>query len=202
MPSTSEHPSAAHLKGAAFGEFLEWYFAHHQGEALREAVARLPPEARAGLDPRERRLGVVASTWYPAPAVHAVLDAFARAHPDAERAPLVHDGVQVVVTRMFRGLYAVLFELVATPERYTRHIQRAWRQLHDTGQREVQLLGPGEALSITSQWGGHHPVLCELTVETMCAVFERMGCKRVSAQRLECVSRGAHRCSAQLRWTR
>jgi hypothetical protein len=113
---------------------------------------------------------------------------------------LIRESTDAVVEHMLRGLYAVLFALVASPDRYARHIQRAWNQLHDTGTREVRIVAPGEAESIIREWPGHHPILCEMVHETTRAVFSHMRVGQVSVTRERCVSRGAHACVARVRW--
>ncbi len=189
-----------HIKGAAFGEFIGWYAEHHDLTPIRRAIAAVPMDRRAGLEPDEPRLGVVVSAWYPSTMVHLVLDQIVLVHGETGSQAIAHDGVQVVVSRMFRGLYSVLFGLVATPARYARHIQRAWLQLHDTGTRVVTLEGPNSALSVTRDWRGHHPLMCDITLETMQAVFQKMGCEDVEVSRLQCVRTGASDCRARVRW--
>ncbi|MEI8256841.1 MAG: hypothetical protein WCJ30_14300 [Deltaproteobacteria bacterium] len=189
-----------HIKGAAFGEFIGWYAEQHDLTPIRRVVAALPPEQRAGLEPDAPKLGVVVSNWYPTTVVDLVLDQIVSLHGENGSRVIAHDGVQVVSARMFRGLYAVLFGLVASPTRYARHIQRAWLQLHDTGTREVTIERANEALSVTRNWRGHHPLMCDITLETMRAVFERMGCDAVEVSRIQCVGAGAPDCRARVRW--
>jgi hypothetical protein len=45
-------------------------------------------------------------------------------------------------------------------------------------------------------------VLCTITIETMCAVLETMGCKALRWKRTACVSRGAKECVTLLEWTK
>ena len=59
---------------------------------------------------------------------------------------------------------------------------------------------PGQALSITYDWPGHHPQLCILANETMAAVFETLGCREVTIEPIQCVSRGDADCRCWVRW--
>lgn len=76
------------------------------------------------------------------------------------------------------------------------------KYIHDTGDRKIELTAPGEALSSVRNWAGHHRMLCLLTVETMCAMFETMGCKNVQHERASCVSDGATECVTRVTWTK
>jgi hypothetical protein len=194
-------PRSSHVKGAALREFLSWYTVHRQRAPLDGAIAALPAGERAGLVPGAEALGVVPSTWYPSRVTHVLLDAICNEMPTAARGRMVKEATEHVVDRMIRGVYAVLFRMVATPDRYAGQIQRVWGQLHDTGERRVQLQGGCEAESVTRGWAGHHELLCEVASETMGQVFERMGCGDVLVRRTACVARGDADCRTHLRWT-
>jgi hypothetical protein len=74
-------------------------------------------------------------------------------------------------------------------------------QLHSTGVRKMTILRTGEAVSRVERWTGHHSVLCLCTIETMRAMFERMGKRDVAWERTKCVSEGATSCVTTLTWT-
>jgi len=82
-----------------------------------------------------------------------------------------------------------------------------WKQLHSTGEREVTIFeepgpnGERRAESIVRDWPGHHPVLCTVTIETMCAIFETMGCREVEWRRTKCISKdGGRACVTERTW--
>ncbi len=55
---------------------------------------------------------------------------------------------------------------------------------------------------MVESWPGHHPLLCWITIYTMAYMFEVMGYKRWSVDRVACVSQGAARCETILRYRR
>lgn len=190
------------MKGAMLAEFLRWYSAHHDDAAIRALIDTDADAASLGLDSSRPSFGLVTSEWYPASLFHRIVDAGLGPFTTSERDKLMHNATDAVATTMLRGLYSVLFALVATPDRYSRHIQRAWSQLHDTGKREVLIVRPGEAASIIRAWPAHHPYLCQMVHETTRAVFSHMRVGAVSVERESCVVDGSPECVARLRWTK
>ncbi len=129
-----------------------------------------------------------------------LLDVVTERWSDAERSALAREANAHVVAKLSRGLYAALFRTVASPARYAKYIQRMWNVLHTTGLRTIVIEREGVLRSTTADWPGHHPFLCEVTVETMRAVFEAMGCEDVQVDRIGCISRGAKVCTAVVRY--
>lgn len=190
------------MKGSAVREFLRWYETRHATDALRGRVlATLPPDLAAAVDPRSEAFGILASDWYDARIVHALLDA-ATAGLDADgRRRLAREGVRAALAASVKGVYRVVIERLSTPELYARNIQRLWGLLHDSGRREIAVDGPGkQARSSVWAWGGHHPFLCEIVSETTGQLFEKMGCRDVVVERVSCVSEGEMRCESRLAW--
>lgn len=188
------------IKGSLLREFLIWYV-EREGEAILEPMVQsLSPDDRRLVDLASPALGLLASTWYPCTLVHGLLDFCGRGLSREEQRKLAREGNAFVVPRMVRGTYRVLFERLATPSLYARFIQPAWRQLHTTGERSMKLIGDHEVDSEVSNWPCHHPLLCDLTVETMTSVFQLMVGTPVQATRISCVSEGGARCRTLLRW--
>lgn len=194
------HAAIPHVKGSALTYWVAWYVEHHGAGALMAVAAQIPPEERGDLDPSSPSLGLIPTDWYPSSAVGRLLDGITEGMSDEERAALIRESTAAGVQQAIRGIFQLAFGLLATPERYARYIQRFWSQLHDTGRRRIDLVGPGEASSIIEDWPGHHPILCSVTMETMAAVFRRMGLQEVEVERVECVSEGHPRCRAHVRW--
>jgi hypothetical protein len=192
----------ARIKGAAFREFFLWT-ERTQGTAFRDVVAaRLPEDLRARVDTKAPALGLLASEWYPSAIVHTTLDVLAEGKTDDEIERIIMDGNRAVVPLLIRGVYKFMFENVASPELYARFIGRLWRQLHDTGDRAMEITSPTTARSTIARWPGHHPILCLITMHTMASVFEAMRCTNVRVERMACVSKGDLRCEALLTFER
>ncbi len=200
MSSSARVDEPALIKGGALRELLLWYETTHGRGYVAGTVARLDAERASDLSPERFALGLLPSSWYPAQVAHACLDSLAEIHGETEMRALLREGNAVVVRRMAHGLYQLLFKLVGSPELYSRHIQTAWRALHNTGTRAVLIERPGYAVSTIAGWAGHHPWLCEVTTETMRAVFESMGCTDLVIERVKCVSQGSSRCEAFVRY--
>ena len=187
------------VKGSALREFALWYEGRHGRAYVSAVLGRLVSTDQDLLWPDRQAFGLVASDWYPVEVAHAILDAIAAGRTPDEMHALVRDASEFTVRRLTRGLYQYLFRMVASPNLYAKHVQRAWRTLHTTGTRRVALTS-GVADSTIEDWPGHHPWLCLLTMETMRSVFLAMRCHDVELTRVECMSEGGGRCRALLRY--
>ena len=197
--SIVEAAEVARIKGSTTRELLLWYERKHGAGASVPLVEGLPPDLARLVDTSRPALGFLASAWYPVTLTHHLLDRALMDRTDEGRAT-AREAVRDITPRMIRGVYKVLFQAVASPELYARHIGRQWRRLHTTGDRTLVLRAPGEALSTVASWGGHHPFLCWMTIYTMESLFEAMRYKSVSVERIRCVSHGAADCATILRY--
>jgi hypothetical protein len=188
------------IKGGVIREFFAWYQDEVGVEKVRSLLPRVPEDMRALLDPDEPFLKILPASWYPSRLVCVMLDAISEGMTDAQIRKLAHDANRAVIRRDVGSVYRFLLDKLATPEMYALAVPRFWRQLHTTGVRKMRVLGDREAESVVSQWPGHHPLLCTITIETMCSVFELMGKKDVKWKRTACVSAGASECVTLLSW--
>ena len=189
------------IKGAIMRDCVVWYGERYGSDALKQAAERLPDDVRAMLDIESPTFHLLGSLWYPARLVHAFLEALARDRSATEMNRLLYDATRGLVKGGARqSVYRFFLERLVTPEIYAVCVPRFWRQLHSTGDRQVKIARRGYAESIVTNWPGHHPLLCTLTIETMSAVFETMGCKSVTWDRVACVSNGARECKTLLSW--
>jgi len=189
------------IKGAAFREFLIWYAARNGDAALGEMANRVDPEWRASLDPERAALGVLASQWYEAPLVHALLDALTSDLTRDERAAVATEASRAIMNRMLRGIYKTLFQLMATPSRYQRFGPKLWDAYYDSGTFRIDMPDDKTAICTVTKWDAHHPFICDLNCAAAPPVYEMMGCKSVRVIRTECVSLGGTRCEFVTNWT-
>jgi hypothetical protein len=189
------------VKGALVREMLLWYGARFGHEATARLAEAVPPHLASLVDASQPALGILAASWYPMALITPMLDRVLEGCHDEGR-ELARDANRDVVPRLIRGVYRIAFRAVASPELYARHVARLWRRLHTTGDRSMTLRAPGEALSVVENWPGHHPLVCWLTIYTMAYVFEAMGYKQWTVERLCCVGHGAARCETVLRFAR
>lgn len=190
------------MKGAVLRGFVEWYEAHHGQDSTRLLAEGLPADLRRELDPDEPGVKLLASSWYPARLCHAILDTITGDLSEAQVERMAHEATRWFVGRGSTGIYRFMLRRLVTPEMYAFSVARLWRQWHTTGDRAVSITSPTTAESKVLRWGGHHRVLCTVTIETMCAVFETMGCRGVTWKRTACVSRGSKECVTLVEWTK
>ncbi len=198
MPAPRVKPPR--IKGSAVREIVRWYARTHGAETVRHAAEQMPPELARELDLADETLGILSSTWYDVRIVHALLDELVAPYPAGVRHALLATAAREGVRASAGGVYRFVIGQIVTPSFYARNIQRLWRMLHDTGNREILIEREGFARSRTWDWPGHHPLVCEVTIETMCAVFELTGREDVVASRVSCVSDGASECVVDVRW--
>jgi hypothetical protein len=189
------------IKGAAFKEFLLWY-ARTEGQARLDAhLAACPLELQDQLSAGQPGLSVLASRWYDAPHIHALLDEVARGRSQAELRQLATAGSQAVMDATLRGLYRVLFQWMASPDRYARYAGKLWDAYYDSGEFSVTPEDGGKgAISIVRNWSSHHRLICELNRGAAIAIYAAMGLAGVTCQRPACVAEGNAECRFITRW--
>jgi hypothetical protein len=96
----------------------------------------------------------------------------------------------------------VLFESMATAERYARFAPKLWQSDSDSGTLDVALtsdmLG---AISTVKGWRGHHRLMCEPNRGAAVEIYAAIGCRAVTCERAVCVDRGEADCRFVTRWT-
>ncbi len=190
----------ARIKGSAVRELVRWYVRTHGDEGVRRAVQAMPKDVSSELDLTDEALGILSSSWYDVRLVHALLDALVAPYPPIERRALIASGAREAVRASATGVYRFVIAQIVTPGFYARNIQRLWNMLHDGVHREIVIERDGLARSRTWDWPGHHPIMCDVAVETMCAVLELTGKQDVVAARRSCISDGAPECVVDVRW--
>ena len=192
----------AMIKGGAIREFFAWYEERFGRESLRAMARHVPSDLAPLVDPDEPVVHFLASSWYPARLVHSMLDTMNDGRTALEIERLARDATRHVVAHGMSSVYRVLLAKLGSPQIYARMIPRMWRQLHTTGDRTVEIVEDGHAISKVANWAGHHRDLCIITTCLMCAVFEHMGKKNVKWTCVRCVSRdGGNECVYDVRWT-
>jgi hypothetical protein len=192
-------PTEPAIKGSMMRELLLWHDRRFGHDETVQLAQDLPPEARALIDTTQPALGILSASWYPMSVTHPMMSRVAERGGNEGR-DFAMQANREVVPRMIRGIYRTMFDVAATPELYAKHVGRLWRRLHTTGERSMDLRAPGEALSRVDRWTGHHPLACWLTIYTMAFVFEAMGFKHWTVERLTCASHGADRCETLLKY--
>ncbi len=166
---------------------MKWYDDTRGRELTLRAYQSLPPELRAHLDPERECFGILASTWYPVHIVSGLLESITLGLAPEERSTLLRNGVHHAIGVTLTGVYKVLFQTLVTPERHAKYAQKIWNQYFNTGTVVGAMLDANRSEQIITDWPGHHPLLCELSISSLTVFHEHMGCTNVRVRRTSCV---------------
>ncbi len=181
-------------------EFVAWYGETHPGK-LQEVINELPSELQAPFDAAHPTLGMLPSRWYPAPAVHAVVDSMLEGMRPADVEQLARAAGSTTVARMKdQGVYNLLFRWVLRPSNYSKIIQAMWTLNYDSGRLETINHGPSRQEGRVHDWNSHHPFLCRTNVAVKLNVWEAMGCTNAAIDEQFCISQGAPYCGSIISW--
>jgi hypothetical protein len=189
------------VKGAGVLPFLQYYAREQGREALARAVSGMPEEHRRHFRAEDPTAGVLAATWYPAPAIHSLLDHLFEGVPPGRRRALVDGAARFTIDTTLRGVYKFLFTTMMSVDRYARRAQDLFSRYYDTGVMTKTPEGGNSHVSVVREWTSHHPVLCELLLSTGPYVYEKLGCRDVRMERTACVADGGEECRFVIRWT-
>jgi hypothetical protein len=201
MPDgTAAAEAAGRVKGAAVRPFLAWYERTWPAPRLARLAEPIPPPLRAGLAPEEPALGIIASAWYPAPVVNALLDRILADHPASEHDRIAREGGRAIIEATLTGVYRWLFETMMTPERYARNAQKLFSRYYEPGTMTKSWLAETGHLTVVTGWTGHHPLMCRFLVHTAEYVYTALGCRDVRVKRTACVHDGNPDCRFEANW--
>lgn len=188
------------IKGLAFREFVRWYNTEHGPSVLQASAQALPNDLRAQLDVSRADFGILAGSWYPVVMATTFLEAISRGLSPEQRMEVLRGATDQALGNMLTGVYRSLFEKLVTPERHARYAQNIFRTFYNTGTVVGEVLEPGRAEQAVSDWAGHHPILCELSVLSLTAFHRSMKLENVRVTRLSCILGGAPSCRFSIRW--
>jgi hypothetical protein len=205
LPPTADatrlNPAMARIKGANVRPYMAFYTQHYGQERLSQLVDRVPRAHQPLFDRSSPDLGVLDATWYPAEAVHALLDGIRDSvgtGPEADT--FAREAARFMMRTTITGVYRWLFHMMMTPERYAAKAQLFFSRYHDTGVMTKTPDGPHTHVTEIREWHGHHPIICDIVLHSSTVTYEAMGCRNVRAQRLSCVSRGGTECRYSVSW--
>jgi hypothetical protein len=196
-------PVEPKIKGVAVREFLRRYVATRGTTAIEKAVEGMPPEHARQLTLGDPTLGLLASTWYPAPMIHRILDGITAGLRSHERQALIREAAFETIHNTLTGVYKLLFQAMMSPDRYARNAQQLFSRYFNTGTMVKTAIdtpdGPGHR-SVIRDWTGHHPVLCDTLVHTAEYVYGALGCKDLTIKKTGCVASGEAECTFIIAW--
>ena len=130
----SQPDGIGHIKGAAFREFLIFY--GKNVDPVRAAGA-VKASGSFELNTARSDFGILQNTWYPAELVHELLDRLTEGFDEPELQKLAQAAAIHIMGVTLHGVYKTMFSLIATPERYARHIPKLWKVHYDNGEPAV-----------------------------------------------------------------
>lgn len=200
---TLDTPSvyAAHVKGSGVLPILEYYAAQQGRARLLRLLGELPPDMARLFDLQDEHLGVLVSLWYPAPVVHRLLERMTANATREESTAFIRGASEAVVGATLNGVYRFLFQLMMSPERYVRNVQKLFGRFFDDGVVVKEARGPNAHRTTIRDWHGHHPLLCECFVFSSTYIYTSFGCRDVQSRRTTCVSEGAPVCTFEHSWS-
>ena len=190
---------AGRTKGLGWAELIRWYERTQGREKLLAVVARMPEKWRRGLDVNHKVLGILDGTWYLEEQRNVFFDALTAGTTLLQRQAMARACSTAVMQHSLRGIHRMIFNMMATPERFVKYAQRLWDVHHDTGRLRMKLLSPTSAEAAVLDWPTHHPFACMMNHYSCNATFEAMGCFDLSDRRV-CIADGAPECVGIYYW--
>jgi hypothetical protein len=201
FPAPQPATSQARIKGAGIQPFVRWYASVYGQERLWRLAQRIPAVHQKALDLGDPSLGVLPSTWYPAAAVHALLDAMERDHTAEERAHIVREGAHAIIESTLTGVYRWLFQTMMNTDRYARNAQKLFSRYYEPGVMTKTPMGATGHLTVVEGWGAHHMMLCDFILHTAVYVYTVLGCRNFAVRRTSCVEQGGADCRFEMTWS-
>lgn len=168
-------------------EFVNWYEATRGRETLLRAYNALPADLQGYLDPHRDNFGLLVSTWYPVSIATEMIESITVGLDHDQRAAVLRDGIEHTIGKTLTGVYRVLFQTLVTPERHAKYAQKIWNQYYNTGTVVGEMLDECRSEQTVTDWDGHHPMLCELSLASLTLFHEHMGLRNVRVRRTSCV---------------
>ncbi len=188
-------------KGVAFKELLIWLDRRLGREKLVEAITALPPECKGIISLEAGNFGILSSSWYPLPCVHRLLDGLTASMTRQKRFELAQEAARVVMDVTLHGIYKAVVRAFVSPALYAKFATKLWKSYYDSGDFNVVIAEDGHSAAATiSNWSGHHSFVCDMNIGAATAIYEAMGQKAVSTQRVACVAEGGPLCRYVTKW--
>ena len=192
---------SSRAKGVAFKELLIWLDQRLGREKLLGALAVLPPECKGIVRPEADNFGILPSSWYPLPCVHRLLDGLTASMLRQKRFDLAQEAARVVMDVTLHGIYKAIVRALVSPTLYAKFATKLWQSYYDSGDFNVIIADDGHSADCTiSNWSGHHSFVCDMNIGAATAIYEAMGQKGVSTERVACIGEGGPMCRYITSW--
>lgn len=167
----------ARVKGLSFRSVLLWYASDKGHDELVRRTREFHPWVADALAIDEPACGVIVNRWYRADVVAALADTITRDVSPREFERIAQGCSEWVARDTIRGLYRVLFDWVATPNRFVKYGARVWANYYDHGSFILHAKGERSIEAVVTDWAAYHPFVFALTRKVVCMMFDNMGCE-------------------------
>ncbi|MFW6067140.1 MAG: hypothetical protein ACOC97_02295 [Myxococcota bacterium] len=188
------------VKGASFRELIRWARSRFGEDVLRKGYERLRPEDQALVEPGAPAMGVVATRWYPMRLAATFSDTYLEGTSGEDRRQLIREATRFSMDRTLKGVQRMIFQVMMTPERAARHMNKIWHLNYDSGEVRWEVVAPGHIEASIRDWPGHTTDFCTMLQEMEIYFLELIGCENVRSARTACVGRGDPACTSTLTW--
>ena len=172
LPSGSTEPRIRGYICDGFARFIQSRIGTEMlGAHLRQ---RLEPAFVESLDFGREGLGFLPSAWYRADHVHRLLDASLDGLSPETKLRFAGQAGRSVFARQIGGLQKALFSMLLTPDRYARHIPKAWRHNFGSGTIAIES-GEGWHRSTYTGWREYHPLVSRAMMVGKLEAYRAMG---------------------------
>ncbi len=190
---------SGNIKGAAIREALIWL----EERLPASKLDRLAEVGRAqGIECHRDlpALGIHSSRWYPAAAMHAVCDELTAGLSRVEARDLAYAASVGALEHSFNRFLRFVLRRMGSPQLHPRFAQRLFGWHFDTGRIEVELVHGKKSIVRFSDWGSHHPFICDMSTASDKVIYGALGLANVECRQISCVAQGGADCSHSVTW--
>ena len=200
---TSIPPEAAPPLGCFYGTGIAGsvdYFIKRFGPvAAHTAIARLPRQYRAMLQPHAPTLGILGAKKYPYPFVGELMRAMAAA-VHLEEDAFVRQVISAGMDHSLATVNRIALRYASSPASLAGRAQELWSMFHDSGRMTIVWKGDNEYVAELSEWPNHDVTVCKACVEARRRMLEHTNVADLEMRREKCVAWGHDLCATRVRW--
>lgn len=183
----------AKVKGSALVARLNYYRDHCTPEQQAQIKELLPADAASLL-----QLGAFTSQWYPLQHLIDLSRAIDQVKGSGDGTLILELG-RKSAHEAVRGIYRIFFKF-GSPEFVIQRAAQVWSRYYDSGQLQVDLLGPGHAQVTLNDFDTPAHEHCLSVSGWIRGMLEASGAKNVATAVSQCRKQGARVCGFEARW--
>jgi hypothetical protein len=166
-----------------------------RGWPVSEIVARLPEAAQASY-----QRSIVASVWYPYPALTGLIDTLERLHGQGEFTLTRQFGDRAAERDL--GTTFKIITAIASLDFFLKRAQIFWSQYCNGGHFVLERVTKNSYVLCLEEFPDVHPGHCALIEGWLEGMGRAVGAEEHRSREIRCVHRGDPRCEFNSSWTR